>query len=100
KSSSFVMREALLLRLSFQPIPAANASVIHTDASHTTGAWVPPVEGADEYAVQVAFIPPSMPWSGTHRGIDIAAPTAEVVAPGGGGVTFVGVVVDRPVISI
>lgn len=100
KSLVVVMLQALLLGLFFQPIPAANASGIHTDASHTTGAWVPPVEGADESAVQEAFIPPSMPWSAAHRGIDIAAPTAEVVAPGGGEVTFVGVVVDRPVISI
>ncbi len=100
KSLVIVMLQALLVALFFQPIPAANAAGMRMDAPETSAMWVPPVEGADESDVQEAFIPPSMPWSTAHRGIDLAAPMTEVVAPSSGEITFVGVVVDRSVISI
>src|SRR5690625_6791372 len=41
-----------------------------------------------------------MPWSAAHRGIDIRATANQVVAPHPGEVTFIGVVVDRPVVTI
>ena len=52
-------------------------------------------------AVVRPFIAPPTPYSAGHRGIDIGATAgASVVAPTDGVVHFVGVVVDRPVVSI
>lgn len=53
-------------------------------------------------AVLRAFDPPDRPWLSGHRGVDLQA-TADgvpVTAPESGIVSFVGVVVDRPVITI
>lgn len=49
-----------------------------------------------------AFDPPPRPWLSGHRGVDLAAASdgAAVVAPAAGTVSFAGVVVDRPVITI
>ena len=48
-----------------------------------------------------AFDPPSKPWLRGHRGVDLLAPPgATVVAPTAGVVSFAGVVVDRPVITV
>ncbi|MDQ0821993.1 murein DD-endopeptidase MepM/ murein hydrolase activator NlpD [Arthrobacter sp. V4I6] len=49
-----------------------------------------------------AFDPPAKPWLGGHRGVDLEAASfgALVTAPASGTVSFVGVVVDRPVITI
>jgi murein DD-endopeptidase MepM/ murein hydrolase activator NlpD len=49
-----------------------------------------------------AFDPPAKPWLSGHRGVDLeaAASGAPVTTPASGTVTFVGVVVDRPVITI
>jgi len=49
-----------------------------------------------------AFDPPDKPWLSGHRGVDIG-PTpdaAPVTAPSDGVVTFAGVVVDRPALTI
>ena len=48
------------------------------------------------------FSPPPLPWLSGHRGVDLgaAAPGTDVVSPAAGTVSFVGVVVDRPVITI
>lgn len=53
-------------------------------------------------AVLWGFDPPPKPWLSGHRGVDLATPMAgaEVHAPAAGTVSFVGVVVDRPVITI
>lgn len=53
-------------------------------------------------AVLRAFDPPEKPWMSGHRGVDLqaAADGAPVTAPESGTVSFVGVVVDRPVITI
>ncbi|MGO4805685.1 M23 family metallopeptidase [Arthrobacter sp. 2MCAF15] len=53
-------------------------------------------------AVLRAFDPPARPWLSGHRGVDLAAAYvgAPVVSPAAGTVSFVGVVVDRPVITI
>ncbi|MFW0774504.1 M23 family metallopeptidase [Paenarthrobacter nitroguajacolicus] len=48
------------------------------------------------------FDPPDKPWLSGHRGVDLG-PTPDggpVVAPSEGVVTFAGVVVDRPVLTI
>lgn len=56
-----------------------------------------PVDGA----VQARFVPPESPWSAAHRGIDLRAEADRTVrAPGDGTVTFSGVVVDRPVVTL
>jgi murein DD-endopeptidase MepM/ murein hydrolase activator NlpD len=53
-------------------------------------------------AVLRAFDPPARPWLAGHRGVDLAAAYdgAPVTSPASGTVSFVGVVVDRPVITV
>lgn len=47
------------------------------------------------------FVDPGPRWGAGHRGVDLAAAAGSpVVAPGGGTVTFVGVVVDRPLVVV
>ena len=47
------------------------------------------------------FVSPASAWGAGHRGVDLAAPEAStVLAPAAGTVTFVGVVVDRPLMVI
>lgn len=48
------------------------------------------------------FDPPPKPWLSGHRGVDLGAASdgAHVTSPAAGTVSFVGVVVDRPVITI
>lgn len=48
-----------------------------------------------------AFDPPDKPWLGGHRGVDLlAVQGSPVLAPTAGVVSFSGVVVDRPVLTI
>ncbi|KRE70605.1 M23 family metallopeptidase [Arthrobacter sp. Soil762] len=53
-------------------------------------------------AVLRAFDPPDKPWMSGHRGVDLEATHdgVPVASPESGTVSFVGVVVDRPVITI
>lgn len=53
-------------------------------------------------AVMRAFDPPDKPWMSGHRGVDLGAvhDGVPVTAPESGTVSFRGVVVDRPVITI
>lgn len=47
------------------------------------------------------FAPPSVRWGPGHRGVDLhSSGGAQVVAPRAGTVTFVGVVVDRPLVVV
>ncbi|MET3905427.1 M23 family metallopeptidase [Paenarthrobacter sp. 4246] len=48
------------------------------------------------------FDPPDKPWLSGHRGVDVgpASDGGKVTAPSDGVVTFAGVVVDRPVLTI
>lgn len=64
------------------------------------GNWSWPL--SPEPAVLRAFDPPAKPWLSGHRGVDLqsGANAAQVMSPEAGTVTFVGVVVDRPVITI
>lgn len=61
------------------------------------GAYEMPLDGE----VVAQFDDPDVPWGRGHRGVDIVGEAgAEVLAAADGVVAFVGVVVDRPVISI
>ncbi len=53
-------------------------------------------------AVLRAFDPPARPWLSGHRGVDLEAAHdgAPLISPAGGTVSYVGTVVDRPVITI
>lgn len=62
------------------------------------GSWAWPV--AAPHPVVRPFVAPATPYAAGHRGIDIGAPGTEVLAPADGVVSFAGVVVDRPVLSI
>ena len=61
--------------------------------------WLPPLAGT--FTVSGAFRAPDTPYTSGHRGVDLPAVPGELVsAPAAGTVTFAGVVVDRPVISV
>lgn len=85
---------AILLSMS-AIAPASGATVMPG-----AGAWDWPLAPRPE--VLRAFDPPDKPWMSGHRGVDLqtAADGAPVTAPETGTVSFVGVVVDRPVITI
>ncbi|MEE2569404.1 M23 family metallopeptidase [Pseudarthrobacter sp. J64] len=53
-------------------------------------------------AVLRDFDPPDMPWLSGHRGVDLATTSdaAALTSPAAGTVSFVGTVVDRPVITV
>lgn len=63
-------------------------------------AWSWPL--SPRLAVLRTFDPPARPWLSGHRGVDIEASHdgAQVISPAAGTVSFVGTVVDRPVITI
>jgi murein DD-endopeptidase MepM/ murein hydrolase activator NlpD len=67
-------------------------------AGTRSAAWRWPVDAP--HTVVRPFLGPATPYSAGHRGIDIAAPGGTVFAPADGVVSFAGVVVDRPVLSI
>ena len=64
------------------------------------GGWSWPL--SPRPAVLRGFDPPERPWLSGHRGVDLRAAYdgAPVTAPASGSVSFVGVVVDRPVVTI
>ncbi|AEG43967.1 peptidoglycan DD-metalloendopeptidase family protein [Isoptericola variabilis] len=87
--------------------PAAAAAPAATDASPRAGTedaaaarragWVRPVPGELVHP----FAPPAQDWLPGHRGVDLAALRGEpVAAPGGGVVTFAGVVGGKPVVVV
>ena len=60
--------------------------------------WRAPVEPV---VVVAPFDGPDVPWAAGHRGVDLRAPVGTpVLAPRAGVVTFAGVVVDRPVLTV
>ena len=96
---------ALFVALPLGGTPTAGAveGVIgrgHATLPHAVrGSWSWPVNGPHPLARP--YLAPPTPYAAGHRGIDIrVAAGSEVVAPDDGVVHFVGVVVDRPVLSI
>ncbi|MDP9027834.1 MAG: peptidoglycan DD-metalloendopeptidase family protein [Actinomycetota bacterium] len=77
------------------PVARGHANVPH--AIH--GSWSWPVVGP--HPIARPYLAPPTPYAAGHRGIDIRAEAGtSVIAPDDGVVHFVGVVVDRPVVSI
>ncbi|NEN06677.1 M23 family metallopeptidase [Diaminobutyricibacter tongyongensis] len=73
---------------------ATTASTVRADAR-----WPWPI--APPVVVGRAFVAPATAYSAGHRGIDLTViPGAEVRSPVDGTVTFSGVVVDRPVLTL
>lgn len=61
--------------------------------------WDPPL--GQPLRITTPFFTPAGPYAAGHRGFDVAvAPGDTVVAPVGGTISFVGTVVDRPLVSI
>ena len=98
------MAAALLLALS--PAAASGspgvavASSVNSDPKVASGGWSWPL--SPKPAVLRPFDPPAKPWLSGHRGVDLRAAHdgAQVTSPAAGTVTFAGVVVDRPVITV
>jgi murein DD-endopeptidase MepM/ murein hydrolase activator NlpD len=98
------MAAALFLALS----PAAasggpgtgSAPGVNSAPQEAAGGWSWPL--SPRPAVLRAFDPPAKPWLSGHRGVDLRAAHdgAPVTSPAAGTVTFAGVVVDRPVITV
>ncbi|MET1063640.1 MAG: peptidoglycan DD-metalloendopeptidase family protein [Arthrobacter sp.] len=76
-------------------VPGGNAS-----PSVAAGEWSWPL--SPKPAVMRGYDPPAQPWLSGHRGVDLRAASdgARVTSPAAGTVAFVGVVVDRPVITV
>lgn len=69
-------------------------------AAPATRSWAWPL--APRPAVLRPFDPPDKPWLSGHRGVDLQAASdgGPVTSPESGTVSFAGVVVDRPVITV
>ena len=80
--------------------PGTAASDVALTSASSTEPWLPPIVDANEADIVNGFIPPQMPWSAAHRGLDLQADIEQIIAPAAGEVTFVGTVVDRPVLTI
>ncbi|WP_427133028.1 M23 family metallopeptidase [Pseudarthrobacter sp. S9] len=87
--------------------PASLAAILLALSPITAGAAVPPAAAWSwpldpRPAVLRAFDPPAKPWLSGHRGVDLRAAYdgAPVTSPASGTVSFVGVVADRPVITV
>jgi murein DD-endopeptidase MepM/ murein hydrolase activator NlpD len=98
---------ALLLALS--PTAPASVPISGPAAKAGTAAEAEPVPAPTwswpldpRPAVLRTFNPPAKPWLSGHRGVDLEAVSngAALLAPSAGRVSFVGVVVDRPVLTI
>lgn len=100
RSVVLLIVNALLFALIMTPASVAHSVENAGVHSTTPDSWTPPIPDATEANVLHPFIPPAMPWSAAHRGIDIQAAGEQVVAPAGGEVMFVGTVVDRPVLTL
>ena len=83
-------------------LPGARGAVVPASIAPATAgpSWEWPL--APRPRVLRAFDPPDKPWMSGHRGVDLEAAHdgVPVTAPESGTVSFVGMVVDRPVITI
>lgn len=88
----------MLLILLANPVPVASA-VPQAVVSAAADGWRWPLP--EPHRVIAPFIAPVTPYAAGHRGIDLTAQIGgTVLAPHDGVVSFAGVVVDRPVLSI
>ncbi|MDR6637726.1 M23 family metallopeptidase [Paenarthrobacter nitroguajacolicus] len=90
-----------LLKLTLSAVLALALSGGATDATPAArGRWSWPL--APKPSVLRTFDPPDKPWMSGHRGVDLgpAPDGGQVTSPADGVVTFAGVVVDRPVLTI
>ncbi|MDO5493950.1 MAG: M23 family metallopeptidase [Nesterenkonia sp.] len=83
-----------------EPPAAVAGAAASSDLRNLEGSWSSPTSsGAPEVARP--FVEPPSPWGAGHRGVDLAAaPGSEITAPTEGAVSYVGTVVDRPVLSV
>ena len=68
------------------------------EAAERAAVWAWPVDGAR--IVLRPFVAPATPYGPGHRGVDLAADAAEVLAPAAGSIRFAGTVAGRPVLTI
>ncbi|WOH20164.1 M23 family metallopeptidase [Paenarthrobacter sp. GOM3] len=90
-----------LLKLTLSAILALALSGGAADATPSAqGHWSWPL--SPKPSVLRTFDPPDKPWMSGHRGVDLgpAPDGGQVTSPADGVVTFAGVVVDRPVLTI
>lgn len=89
------------------PVPSALLAaalvfpwILPAVAAEPAAGWAWPL--SPRPAVLRVFDPPERPWLSGHRGVDLRAASdgATVTAPAAGRVSFAGVVVDRPVLTI
>lgn len=85
--------------LTVGPASAAGPIPVTGDPVAPVGAWAWPVGGPGD--LLAVFDRPEAPWAAGHRGVDLkTARGATVRSPAAGVVAFVGVVVDRPVVTV
>ncbi|GAA1364525.1 hypothetical protein GCM10009596_27190 [Arthrobacter rhombi] len=93
---------ALLLTCALLAVGPASAVAPRPPAGEApapAGAWAWPAGGPDQ--LLAVFDRPDSRWSAGHRGVDLTtARGAPVRSPAAGVVAFVGVVVDRPVVTV
>lgn len=95
-AAGFFLGSLLLASIAFL-LPATALGAARPSAA--TSGWSWPLD--PEPRVLQPFDPPAQRWLSGHRGADLAAaPGVTVLAPAGGVISFVGVVVDRPVLVI
>ena len=95
RSRALTVLVALCLFLGF----ALGGGVLGSPPASAAGGWTWPVK--PKPAVTRSFQPPAQKWLSGHRGVDLgAAPGTEIRSPAAGTVSFSGVVVDRPVITV
>ena len=81
------------------PAPSAALTVTSATSVPERGDWDWPVSPPNQ--VQRPFEAPPTPYAAGHRGIDITVPAGRpIFAAADGVVSFLGTVVDRPVLSI
>ena len=103
RTAKFLFSLPLVLALAAPastPVSAEAAPPAGQGASGTRPEWawpLPPVP-----PVLRRFEPPDKPWLSGHRGVDLQAAydAGPVTSPADGTVSFVGTVVDRPVITV
>ena len=101
RAGAAALAVGLLVGVTTSSLPgrAAADAVAAEDRPAATARWGWPVD--PPHTVTRPFQAPTTEYGPGHRGIDIAvAPGAEVRAPADGIVSFAGVVVDRPLVSI